>query len=126
MLGNKKTTAVLPATDLKRARNFYTEKLGLKVLNEYPSMLVLGAGEGTMFTLYKRPDTTKAEHTVLSFSVQDIEEEVSKLKAGGVIFEEYDMPEVGVKTENGIAVSGGWKSAWLKDSEGNIIGLSQM
>ncbi len=126
MLSDKKAVAVLPATDLKRAKDFYTEKLGLKILNEPPGMLAVGAGEDTMFTVYERPEGTKADHTVLDFSVGDIEKEVADLKARGVIFEEYDMPEMGIKTENGIAIIGDWKSAWFKDSEGNIIGLDQM
>jgi len=40
-----------------------------------------------------------------------------------VIFEEYDLP--GMKTHNGIAVAGGAKSAWFRDTEGNIMALIQ-
>jgi hypothetical protein len=43
--------------------------------------------------------------------------------AGGVIFEEYDLP--GLKTVNSIATGGGAKTAWFKDSEGNILAVSQ-
>ena len=38
-------------------------------------------------------------------------------------FEEYDTP--GMETENGIAVAGGAKAAWFKDSEGNTLALVQ-
>jgi hypothetical protein len=48
---------------------------------------------------------------------------VRELKARGVKFEDYDMP--GMKTEGGIATAGGAKSAWFKDSEGNILALVQ-
>jgi hypothetical protein len=40
-----------------------------------------------------------------------------------VVFEEYDMP--GIKTVNSIATAGGAKTAWFKDSEGNILAISQ-
>jgi hypothetical protein len=40
-----------------------------------------------------------------------------------VVFEEYDFP--GLKTVNGIATGGGAKTAWFKDSEGNILAVSQ-
>jgi hypothetical protein len=45
------------------------------------------------------------------------------LKARGVVFEEYDMP--GIKMVNSIATGGGAKTAWFKDSEGNILAVSQ-
>ena len=54
---------------------------------------------------------------------QQDQAEVAELKARGVVFEEYDMP--GVKTVNSIATGGGAKTAWFKDSEGNILAISQ-
>lgn len=41
-----------------------------------------------------------------------------------MVLEEYDLP--GIKTRNGIATGGGAKTAWFKDSEGNILAVSQM
>ena len=38
-------------------------------------------------------------------------------------FEEYDAP--GMKTKNGIATGGGAKTAWFKDTEGNILAVVQ-
>ena len=57
------------------------------------------------------------------WAVDDVEAEVAELKARGVRFEEYDMP--GIKTVDGIATGGGAKTAWFKDSEGNILAVSQ-
>ena len=48
---------------------------------------------------------------------------MAQLKARGVVFEEYDMP--GLKTTNSVATGGGAKTAWFKDSEGNIMAVSQ-
>src|SRR2546427_8119832 len=48
---------------------------------------------------------------------------VAELKARGVVFEEYTMP--GIPMKNGIATAGGAKTAWFKDSEGNIMAVSQ-
>ena len=45
------------------------------------------------------------------------------LKDKGVVFEEYDVPNL--KTVDGIATLGTVKGAWFKDTEGNIIALSQ-
>ena len=49
---------------------------------------------------------------------------VKKLKEKGVQFEDYDLPHI--KTINYIATSGEYKSAWFKDSEGNILAINQM
>jgi len=57
------------------------------------------------------------------WSVDDVEREVADLKRRGVVFEEYDMP--GLKTKDSIATGGGAKTAWFKDSEGNILAVSQ-
>jgi predicted enzyme related to lactoylglutathione lyase len=129
MLGKHMVCPTLPAVDMNRARKFYKEVLGLKPLGED------GMG-GTMFQsgqsllyLYQR-GATKADHTVAEFDVDDIESEMKELKAKGVKFEEYDMPEMGLKTVNGVASfktpEGDMKSAWFKDTEGNILALGQM
>jgi hypothetical protein len=55
--------------------------------------------------------------------VDDVEAEIAALKARGVVFEEYDMP--GLETVNSIATGGGAKTAWFKDTEGNILAVSQ-
>lgn len=46
------------------------------------------------------------------------------VRTEAVVFEEYDMP--GLKMENSIATGGGAKTAWFKDSEGNILAVSQV
>jgi hypothetical protein len=57
------------------------------------------------------------------WQVVDVEAEVAELKARGVKFEEYDFP--GMKMKNSIATAGGAKTAWFKDTEGNILAVSQ-
>lgn len=55
MLGNKAVHPTLPAVDLKRAKKFYEDKLGLKVLMEDPSPgITFQAGGGTMLYVYQR------------------------------------------------------------------------
>ncbi|MDO8491284.1 MAG: VOC family protein [Dehalococcoidia bacterium] len=124
MLSNAQVMPTLPAVDLKRARKFYEEKLGLKVTMEDPSPgMALQCGKGTMIYVYQRA-ATKADHTAASFVVDDIEAEVKALKGKGVKFEEYNMP--GMKTVNGIATMDKTKAAWFKDTEGNILGVTQL
>ena len=114
----------LPAVDLKRARKFYEETLGLKVVAEDPSPgIMIQCGKGTMLYVYQR-SATKADHTVASFDVDNVDAEVKELKKKGIKFEEYNMP--GLKTVNSIAAVGGMKAAWFKDTEGNILSVAQM
>jgi len=122
MLKNARVTPTLPAVDLKRARKFYEEKLNLKIVKEDASPGILfQAGKNTMLYVYQR-GATKADHTVASFTVDDVEAEVKELKARGVKFEEYNIP--GIKTSHSVATMDGFKAAWFKDTEGNILGIS--
>jgi len=123
MLANAPVHPTLPVADLNRAKKFYEEKLGLKVVREDPSPgAMLQAGEGTGLYIYQRA-ATKADHTAASFTVEDVEAEVKALKEKGVVFQELDMPEMGIKTVNSIATLGEMKGAWFTDTEGNILGV---
>ena len=123
MLANSPIVAVLPATDMERARSFYEDKLGLRRLPSEPSEeLLFEAGVGTLLLVYRRDVPTKAEHTVAGFMVDDIEQVVEYLNSVGIHMEQYDLP--GIKTdERGISEREGAKSAWFTDSEGNIIAI---
>lgn len=113
----------MPVVDLERARKFYEEKLGLKAVRVDPPPapgVMYEAGEGTGLYIYQRA-ATKADHTVATFEVDNVEAEIKDLKAKGVVFEEYDLP--GLKTVNSIATMGTIKGGWFKDSEGNILGI---
>ena len=126
MLANATVRVTMPAVDIKRARKFYEGKLGLKVIktDESPG-IEFQAGGGTSLYLYQR-GATKADHTVASFLVKDVAAEVKALKAKGIVFEDYDLPAMGIKTVNGIAKMGEYTAAWFKDSEGNILAIDNM
>ena len=49
---------------------------------------------------------------------------MKELRAKGVKFEEYDLPNL--KTVNGLFSMDGYRAAWFKDSEGNIVAISTM
>jgi len=125
MLKDKMVAATLPVVDMERARKFYEDKLGLKVMQADKGGVMLQAGGGTALFLYQR-GPTKADHTVVSFNVDNIEAEMSELGAKGIVFEEYDMPQMHIKTVNGLATMDGAKMAWFKDTEGNILSITQM
>jgi predicted enzyme related to lactoylglutathione lyase len=126
MLTNSPIRPTIPVVDLNRAKRFYETTLGLKPVpknNDTTSGIVIfECGNSTLIELYQR-GPSKADHTVATFEVSNIEEEVNMLRGKGVNFEEYNMPEI--KTQNGIATQGSVKAAWFKDSEGNILCIHQ-
>lgn len=127
MLSDSPIRPTIPVVDLNRAKSFYDTTLGLKPVpttnSNTSGMAIFECGNGTRMELYQR-GPSKADHTVATFEVSNIEEEVNTLRRKGVIFEEYDMPEI--KTQNGIATQGSIKAAWFKDSEGNILCIHQI
>jgi catechol 2,3-dioxygenase-like lactoylglutathione lyase family enzyme len=124
ILTNAKVGATLPVVDLDRAVKFYEDVLGLVPIKSPDSSRdrMYQAGGDTQLLIYKR-GATKADHTAAGFQVNNIEEVVAALQAKGVVFQEYDLPEMGLKTVNGIAETGGSKVAWFFDTEENILGI---
>ena len=131
-LGNYPAAAVLRAQDLVRAKKFYNDVLGLKpgVVSgpASASMGMFTAGAGTMVLIYERPGMPAPQNTALTFGVPAarFDEAVADLRASGVAFEEYDLPDTGLKTVNGVAELPGTRAAWFKDSEGNIVNIASM
>lgn len=126
MLKDQQVAAVLPAQDLKRARGFYSEKLGLEPDNpDADDNLQYKCGDGTAFLVYETPNAGTAKNTQMGWNVDDLAATVAELRGKGVVFEDYDFP--GLKTEDGIAtMPDGTAAAWFLDTEGNILSLNQM
>ena len=130
ILANSEVSTRLPARDLNRARRFYAEKLGLEPVEERPGGLLYRCGH-TTFAVFESSGAPSGTHTQMSWEVPDIGTTVTTLKERGVIFVEYDTPEL--KTINGIAtIDGnypskgvGEKGAWFRDSEGNLLAIGQ-
>jgi len=115
-------SAVLPAEDIERAKKFYRQTLGLEVEELPGGEVLVHAGGGTRFMMYERARTI-AEHTVMSFWVENLHAVMDELRSRGVVFEEYDLP--GLKTVGGVAESPSELAAWFTDPEGNIINIVQ-
>jgi catechol 2,3-dioxygenase-like lactoylglutathione lyase family enzyme len=117
MLAHAHFTAMLPVTDVTRARRFYEEGLGLHAKTALPNGEVVFEADGGTFALYPRQSPPRSDHTALTWEVPDVSAEVAELRARGVRFEEY--PEL--NTRDGIADMGGDRAAWFKDPDGNIL-----
>ncbi len=121
MLGSFDLVTTIPVTDLDRAKRYYCEVLGLRFIDETSHAVRLSAKTGQV-SLFKR-GPTKADHTVMHFEVSGIDGIVAALRARGVEILEYDSGPL--RTTNGIAQLGTMRGAWIKDTEGNIVGLRE-
>jgi catechol 2,3-dioxygenase-like lactoylglutathione lyase family enzyme len=123
MLKHASIVPYIPVTDVARARKFYEEKVGLEPKEEYAGGVIYECGRGSWVFMYPSAGAGTSKGSQAFWTVDDVAAEVADLKSRGVVFEEYDMPEI--KTVNSIATAGGAKTAWFKDSEGNILAISQ-
>jgi predicted enzyme related to lactoylglutathione lyase len=123
MLKNAPIIPYIPVANVARARKFYEEKIGLEVKEEYAGGIIYQCGKGSRVFMYPSAGAGTSKASTAFWAVDDVAAEVKELKARGVVFEEYDMP--GIKTVDSIASGGGAKTAWFKDSEGNILAVSQ-
>jgi catechol 2,3-dioxygenase-like lactoylglutathione lyase family enzyme len=121
MLGKADATPMIPVKDLNRARSFYEGTLGLKAKDEMGGeVLRLESGE-TEINVYRSEFAGTNKATALTFEVEDAEKEVADLKVKGIFFEHYELP--GLARQGDLYVAEGFKTAWFKDPDGNILSL---
>ena len=122
MLGKADATPMIAVKDLDRARKFYEDKLGLKTRDEWGGEGVTLKSGDTTINVYRSDFAGTNKATALTFDVDDIDKEVSELKEKGILFEKYDLP--GLEKRGDLYVGEkGFKTAWFKDPDGNILSL---
>jgi catechol 2,3-dioxygenase-like lactoylglutathione lyase family enzyme len=122
MLGDKEAVANIAVKNLETAKKFYEETLGLTQIGaEGQEVIVFRSGSSKIY-VYKSQYAGTNQATALTWVVgEDIEGVVQELKAKGVTFEHYDMPDM--TREDDIHVAGNMKVAWFKDPDGNILNI---
>lgn len=121
MLGNATVQPMLPVKDLKSAKKFYEQTLGLQKLGEMGDEAVtFKSGDGTL-VVYRSEFAGTNKGTAALWEVDDVDGTVRDLKAKGVAFEHYEMP--GLTREGDIHRGGPMKVAWFKDPGGNILSV---
>jgi predicted enzyme related to lactoylglutathione lyase len=123
MLAKARAFSSFSVKDLRQAKTFYGEVLGIEVA-ETPEGVELHIAEGMRVFAYPKSNHVPATFTVLNFLVDDIDKAVKDLKERGVRFEQYN--EGSLKTEaNGVSRGPGPTIAWFKDPAGNILSVVQ-
>ena len=121
MLRNTDAIATVAVKDLDAAARFYEDTLGLsRAGSEGDEAIMFESGDSTINVYRSRfAGTNKA--TAVTWAVDDVEDVVRTLKAKGVTFEHYDLPDT--RREGDLHLSGDIKVAWFKDPDGNILSV---
>jgi len=109
--------------DVARAKAFYRDTLGLRLITEEPPFALVFDANGIMLRLGMAKEIAPAHGTVLGWQVPEIGATVKNLTQTGVRFERYEgmnQDEVGIWTS-----PTGAKVAWFKDPDGNTLSLSE-
>ena len=124
-LSSYRVGAAIAVSDMNRAREFYEGKLGLTAAGDDPDGgRTYECAEHTTLHVFPSPGAAASGATVAGWTVDNLEQLVDELGANGVAFERYDDERIST-TDKGIAVFGDSKTAWLKDPDGNLLGLVQ-
>jgi catechol 2,3-dioxygenase-like lactoylglutathione lyase family enzyme len=122
-LGSRKIVAFVATTSPAKAKRFYRDKLGLRLVEQGPFALVFDA-HGTMLRVTPVDKVAAAGYTVLGWQVPDIVDAVKRLRKAGVRFERYDgmgQDQLGVwQSPNGARI------AWFKDPDGNTLSITTL
>jgi len=122
MLSHHDAVANIAVRDIAAARHFYEGTLGLAVSGIVGKELVVyRSGHSTIF-LYRSEYAGTNQATALTWPVGDKVDDMTRaLKAKGVRFEHYEMPQTHI--EGDVHVAGERRIAWFKDPDGNILSL---
>jgi catechol 2,3-dioxygenase-like lactoylglutathione lyase family enzyme len=122
MLSDKDAAANIAVKNLETARKFYEDTLGLKQVGAEGDELVVYKSGNTILNVYRSQYAGTNKATAVTWTVGDeLEGIVRALKAKGVGFEHYDMPDM--RLEGDVHVAGNMKVAWFKDPDGNILNI---
>jgi catechol 2,3-dioxygenase-like lactoylglutathione lyase family enzyme len=120
-LGNADAIATCAVKNIDIARRFYEGTLGLVPLpSEESGVLMYRSGKSSLL-VYQSEYAGTNQATAVTWAVRNLEAAVEALKAKGVRFEHYDLPDT-VRTGD-VHGSGKTKAAWFKDPDGNILAV---
>jgi len=122
MLKARIAIATVGVRDLKAARKFYAETLGLQPSDhQEEGTLSYRIGDSELLVYQSRFAGTN-QATAVTWIVADTEDAAAALRSKGVRFEHYDdLPET--RRTGDIHFAGKLKLAWFKDPDGNIHSL---
>ncbi len=123
MLNSQNVMAFVATSNPDRAKAFYGDTLGLRLVADEPWALVFDAN-GTMLRVQKVQELTAAPYTVLGWRVSNLAEPLRALSAKGVALERFGFLE---QDKEGVwQAPNGDRVAWFKDPDGNVLSLAEI
>lgn len=124
MLKDSDAMATIAVSDLDVAREFYEGKLGLAPADSSGSTVAVYRSGSARVLVYESEFAGTNRATSVTWGVgDDLDAIVRDLRAAGVAFEHYDdLP--GLRREGDVHVADGFKAAWFKDPDGNILHIN--
>jgi len=123
MLAHCDLIAFIATAHPERAKMFYSEVLGLRLMEDTSFALVFDAN-GTMLRIQKVELLSPAGYTTLGWHVGDMQEAVELLRQRGIVCERYP----GLPQDEQViwTTPAGSKIAWFTDPDGNLLSLTEI
>ena len=121
MLRDNDALATIAVKDIKAARKFYEDTLGLTLDGSGDGGVIRFTSGNSTILVYQSQFAGTNQATAVTWVVDDVDGVVKALKAKGVTFEHYDFP--GITLEGDVHVIGNVRNAWFKDPDGNILSI---
>lgn len=122
MLADSNLQSIIWTSRITEAETFYRDVLGLPLRAKSDGALVFNVG-GSDLRVSPVPSTVPSAHTVLGFSVNDVDAAIALLCARGIVFERFN----GLSHDKNGAVTSpdGARVAWFRDPDGNLLSVVQ-
>jgi catechol 2,3-dioxygenase-like lactoylglutathione lyase family enzyme len=122
MLEAREAIATVAVRDLKTARKFYGETLGLRPSDHQEEGTLNYRIGNSELLVYPSKFAGTNQATAVTWLVADTEDVATALRSKGVKFEHYDdLPDT--RRTGDVHFAGNLKLAWFKDPDGNIHSL---
>jgi catechol 2,3-dioxygenase-like lactoylglutathione lyase family enzyme len=126
MLSEHPAFPILLSTDMEASKAFYRDTLGMELVREdvYDGVLdrmVFRTGDAAQFVISHSTVGTSDTQTQMAWRVPDVRAAIVELRERGVVFEEYDYPDLHTTDCVG-DMRHSW-AAWFVDPCGNTLAV---
>ena len=90
----------------------------------HPGSLTYRPTQGTAFEIFETDDAGTIGMSQMRWLTDDLDSEVEQLRKRGVVLEESEVPEA--STPEGVAHMPHAREAWFRDTEGNLLCITQL